>query len=435
MFAAMIAGCSDDSTQRFAITFVNGAGENPLTGSGATEMQLEVKQGSAPLLQTTIELGAERVSYDVDWLNESVPIDIQARFTGGPNTLLAATPTFITNRTGGSAFALTGAASSCVRLETTTLLAARHDFGAMAYEQFALLVGGGGDASAIEYVDLLDLEARAFPETSVTSLTDLGTTHVQKVAEGLALALTENSGAFLFNMSDSTNRVSTVVLHNGASVHSALASTSNGAIVVGGQTNDNSAVARFTVIASDRTTTGGDLLQPRTDPIAIRLVDGVFVAGGGNDSAEYVNPANASSVAIDYNDGVREGGLALVSADATQALIFGGKDADGALRTDTLRIAGCPNCVVTAGPSWPDAREGASAIEGTFIVGGVDSTHVQTFDFETGAFVDRANLQRSRSAAQGIVLPSGVLLVFGGIDGATARRDVEYCFPAELRPL
>jgi hypothetical protein len=241
-------------------------------------------------------------------------------------------------------------------------------------------------------------------------------------------------------MFDPTNRITAVILHNGAGASSGLVFVPGlGAMVIGGEV---SGVPQSTVslVEPDGSVVSLRLSVPRSGPQAAALGMDVLVAGGDDEGTAEVllEGEPVGQLVPGVMDGVRKSAL-LISDEESHALWIGGVDATASLRQDTLRFDDCPNdCNASAGPTWTTARLAALQPQRSrLVIGGEGSSMVDEVrwidgDVEISPLLD---LNVPRAGAGGIVFESGAFIVAGGDDGVTVRDDFEFCVPARLEPL
>jgi hypothetical protein len=212
-----------------------------------------------------------------------------------------------------------------------------------------------------------------------------------------------------------------------------------GAVVVGGRAAGEPETD-VSWVGVDGSITARSLERPRAEPAVAFDGARLWVTGGEGDGASSLELASVSGggavVIDDLGDGDRFGASLFTSEGGTDALLVGGHDALGALRTDTLWIHGCPSaCVAEPGPAWTHARDGAVALPSSArLVGGEGGGEIERVDF-TGAsptITPVGALDVPRRAPAVLPLAAGVFVVFGGADASGPRRDAEICFPDAL---
>ncbi|MCZ6807552.1 MAG: hypothetical protein O7F08_11405 [Deltaproteobacteria bacterium] len=432
--------CEDDPApfvfQGFVVDGENG---NPAAGTDATTLRIGIQEGerSAQELEYPITDG----QFDALLSFESFVDQTRIRVTiEGPTAdLVTAPPSFVPALTGGLMRVVTTVPGSCERIAFNFMEAPRASFGMVQSDTFAFLVGGTEPAQEqVEFLDALEWESRLFVED--LSLSNLGPTRAASVDENQILVLPSNATPFIFDMQNTLNRITLVVLHAGAGTRSALVSIPGiGAMVIGGELSGE-AQAAVSLVEPGGAVTSLQLSEPRSGPVAATLGTDVLVVGGdplGN--AELLREGSSTGEPVtSLMDGIREGGV-LVGDGQTRALFVGGTDDVGALRQDTVRFDGCPDsCVSSSGPPWTTARlEVLQPVQSALLVGGTNSRLVEEVRWSASEveIASLLELRAPRAAPGGIVLESGVFIVGGGNDGVSPREDFEFCAPPQLEPL
>ncbi|MFW2389480.1 MAG: hypothetical protein ACN4G0_14160 [Polyangiales bacterium] len=423
----------------FDALVVDGENGNPAAGTDADVFRVGIQEGEFPTQQYEFPVVDGQFEAVLEFGAFSLPTRIRAALEGPSTSKLTAPPAFIPAVSSGFLRVVMAEPSSCERVTFDQLEAPRAFFGMVQSGTFALIAGGTGPSNEqVEFFDALEWESRLFEEEF--SVSDLGETRAASIDEGQILVLPENTAPFIFDMFDTTNRVTPVVLHLGAGSRSALVSVPGlGAMVIGGE------LAGEAQSAVSLVEPGGDVLasqlsEPRSGPSATALGMDVLVAGGNAEgNAEIlVNGEDAGQPVADLLDGFREGGL-LVGDGVSRALWIGGVDGVDAIRQDSVRFDGCPGtCRSSAGPSWPTARlDVLQPAQSALLIGGDDSSLVEEVRWSDATVEIQSvlQLQVPRAGAGGLVLESGAFVVAGGDDGASVRDDFEFCVPAALEPL
>jgi hypothetical protein len=304
---------------------------------------------------------------------------------------------------------------------------------------FALAVGGTAPSDEqIEFFDALEWESRLFEQDF--SISDLGSTRAASIDEAKILVLPTDASPFIFDMFDSSRRITPLFLHNGAGPSSALVSIPGlGAMVIGGEFAGE-AQATVSLVDPAGDVSSRQLSKPRSGAVATSLGSNVLVAGGDDEgTAEIlVEGATVGQPIAGVMDGLRQSGL-LVGDGESRALWMGGTDAGDALRQDTLRFDDCPStCASSAGPPWTTARlDALQPPSSGLVIGGEGSPLVDEVRWDGGNVEIQPLLQLNvpRAGAGGMVLESGAFIVAGGDDGVSIRDDFEFCVPAALEPL
>ncbi len=433
------AACGGEERIVYDLRVVSPEGGDPLEGTDVDTLRVHFAQagGVAEITESAVDDGAFDVSLPLGDANAVTFLGLD--FTGATDHLLGALPLHTPAEARLAATLVVGRAGSCATLAGFELAAPASSVGGAAVGTYGLLIGGveaGGASDRVAYVDLLRADGGALDDAPAA----LGPTEAVAVTRDIALVLPTESEAFFYDLGDPDAPFLEVELHDGATDGGTLASAGVlGAVVVGGEVGDAPTDA-ITFVDSGGEETTTSLVNARSG--AAVAFDGtrVWIAAGdgaGASSLELATFEGAPGLAIaDLGDGVRIGAHLFVSDDGTEALLVGGVDDVGAVRTDTVHVEGCPAaCTASPGPTWTSARDGATAVpEGRLLVGGEASALVERVDFgpDGPAFVPRGTLDVARRDAAVIPLAAGIVIVVGGDDGAGPRRDAEICFPDAL---
>ena len=440
LLCAAAVGCNDDVVQFvFQASIVDGDNGNPVAGTDADTLRIEIAQGELPIREFEFPISDGQFDATLEFASLSALTRLRIQLEGPTTDLITAPPWFVPSVTNGFLKVVAAGPSSCTAVSFNTMKAPRANFGMVPSGTFALVVGGTTpDNEQIEYFDALEWQSRLFEADF--SLSFLGETRAATVGQGQILVLPADAAPFIFNMLDATDRITQVVLHSGAGPQSALVSVPGlGAMVIGGEAG-GAARAGVSLVKLDGVVTSLQLSEPRAGAVAAALGEDVLVVGGDADgNAEILLAGSTVGQPIDgVMDGVRDDGL-LVGDGESRALLIGGADASGAVRRDTLRFDACPgNCVSSAGPQWDAARLRAILPElSALIIGGEGSKSVEEVRWseDTVAIEPVLEMRVPRASAGAIVYESGVFVVAGGDDGGTALDDFEFCVPAALTPL
>lgn len=437
--------CNDDVSQFvFDARIIDGDGRNPAAGTDATRLTIAISEGNLPVRELEYPITDGQFDAALEFQSFSSLTRLRVGMDG-PNTgLITAPPAFVPSATFGFLQVVAVSPSSCTAVTLDTAEAPRAEFGMVLSGTFALLVGGtSADAEQVEFLDALEWESRLFDDD--ISLSALGPTRAATVGNGQILVLSADGSPFVFDMLNASNRVTSVVLHVGAGLRSALVSIPGvGAMVIGGET-DGLPRGGVSLVLPNGDVTSLTLNTPRSGAVATALGEDVLVVGGDEaGSAELLLSGSTNGQPIDgVADGVRTGAL-LVGDGESRALLLGGADASSAIRQDTLHFDDCPQaCGSQPGPTWMTARLGAVVPErGRLVVGGESSSgDVSTFVEEvvfgdTAVTIDSVTeLNRARTATGVIQYESGAFVVGGGSDGDGRLDDFEFCVPAALTSL
>ena len=260
----IVAFACDESSSTFVFgaSIVDGENGNPAAGTDATILRIGIQEG---------ELPAEAYEYpiddgDFDALLEfrlfTAPTRIRVQIEGATTDLLTAPPLFVPAASEGILRVVAAPASSCERVTFDLLESPRAFFGMVRSGTFALAVGGtSASDDQIEFFDALEWESRLFPDDF--SVSDLGDTRAASIDETQILVLPTNAGPFIFDMVDSSSRITPVVLHNGAGPDSALVSVPGiGAMVIGGDVSGE-AQSGVSIVEPDGQVTSMQLNEAR----------------------------------------------------------------------------------------------------------------------------------------------------------------------------
>jgi hypothetical protein len=436
----MGAACSDDVSQFvFEASIVDGDGGNPVAGTDADTLRIEISEGDLRVRELEYPISDGQFDATLEFASFSSLTRVRVSMAGPSTEQITAPPAFVPAATEGFLRLVAANPSSCTPVSFNVMEAGRASFGMVQSGTFALVVGGTEPTEEqIEFFDALEWASRLF--TADFSLSYLGETRAATVGEGQILVLPADATPFIFDMLNVDNRITQVNLHAGAGPQSALVSVPGvGAMVIGGELG-GAARAGVSLVALDGVVTSRELSEPRAGPTAAVLGEDVLVVGGNTEgNAELLLAGGGVGQPIDgVMDGVRKGAL-LVGDAESRALLIGGADERDAIRQDTLRFDGCPGaCVPSAGPSWDTARLRATLPEySALVIGGQGSQGVEEVRWSGNAVTIEPVLELSspRAGAGAVVYESGAFVVAGGDDGVSARDDFEFCVPAALTQL
>jgi hypothetical protein len=436
LLASTLLACSSSPPPLVLdVRVITPAGQNPVAGGGFDTATIHVREGDAAPRELTAPVVGGSFDFAVSFSELDPKLALGLELSGPASRLIGAPPLFRPVLSGGSLVIPMGAPGGCESVAGVALDTERADLGFAQVGTFALAIGGRTNAPAEadgRYLDLLLLEAQRPLDLGV----ELGRVRAAAYAEDAILVLGEAQTLLL------ANDVLPVRLHAGAGPDSGVAERPGGGLVVmGGGTVASPAAGISYVDSSGRIERLGELLSARHRPAAARLGEQVWVAGGASGSAplvEVLAPGMAPRVLVeDRGDGVRLGAALFVDPASPRALLIGGVDAAGTPRTDTWLISCDGSCSATPGPLWEAARDGVAYLpELRLLVGGDGpSALVERVVFGAdGAGIESAGrLAQARTHAAALGLVSGLIWVVGGEDDAGLRRDVELCFPPELR--
>jgi hypothetical protein len=423
----------------FEARIVDGQNGNPAAGTDATILRIGIQEGELPAEEFEYPITDGDFEAVLEFSAFSMLTRVRAAIEGASTELLTAPPAFVPSLSGGLLRVVAAAPSSCERVTFDLLEAPRAYFAMAQSGTFALIAGGASSSEEqLEFFDVLEWESRLFSEN--LSVSDLGETRAAAIDEAEILVLPTNAAPFIFNMLDTTRRITPVVLHNGAGPRSALVSVPGaGAMVIGGELGGEAQLGA-SLVEPEGNVTSLRLSEPRSGPAATALGGDVLVVGGNAEgTAEVLLEGTAIGQPVaNVLDGIREEGL-LVGDGESRAIWIGGTDGADAVRQDTVRFDGCPgSCVSSEGPEWTTARlHSLVPARSTLVIGGDGSSLVDQIRWNGTDVEIQPLLQLSvpRAGSAGIVLESGAFIVAGGDDGVSIREDSEFCVPAALEPL
>lgn len=352
--------------------------------------------------------------------------------------------------TGASEVPITvGVPGTCVVVPDLALGTARDSASAVLLGQYVLVSGGteaSGPSSAVERFDLTTNTRTAMPPAA----TPLGPAYAVFLDRAHALVLSDGRPGYIqsvLSMDAVLGRVEPP-LHEGAERARQLGVVqgSNSVVIGGGTLASPSHEVSFVV-------PGTNAVYVQTLPTATPdVIGGAGVTGAwamaftGSTAKLFHVTSGVSSVferIPSYNDGLgtgreRHGAQMLIDPTGFRMLVVGGTDENGVLRTDTILVRDCPvNCFASAGPTWTNARVGATFDRSGIVVGGdVPSTLVERITLPPGAGVQPvmetfATLTIPRSRPAVAALPSGPVLVMGGVGSSGQIAETELCFPPD----
>jgi hypothetical protein len=461
----LLVGCEDTSlVSDVAISIVKPDGSRAM--DGIDTITITIREEAGDLQTRTGSVVDGNFSIDFPTLGELSMIELGVELTGSGTTLVGAPPTFQPIEAGGVVEIAVGAPGTCQKLrfhaiqtETTDALGVpRSDVSFTQLGTFALALGGEsaeGPSTVVTWLDLLqnghgDIDPLASPVVGARST---------PVGRGFTLVASDTP--FIYDLERTTTAVREVSLHEGASARSAIthytklnamAQQLSSALVAGGGTRE-APVAALTFLSAtgieEPTLLGKSMMSARADAAIADLDEFVLVAAGMRDAnatfAEIIDTTAGTTTAIAFDDGTRFGGTLFVRAltdERFDALLIGGEDETGALRTDTVWIhADGGAAVAEAGPAWTNARAGAAfarARTGGYIAGGAGPmTLVERVVLGDGAMPvieTFGQLETARERASAFALFEGPLYVAGGRTVTGPSGDIEICFPADVGP-
>ena len=464
LLALACGACGDDAAPALSMRIVTPAGLDPRAAGGLERIVVRVREappGVGPREVVVLE-GDANTDFALDYALYSTAsrIDVGVELTGPGARLLGAAAPFVPNETDGVVDVLVAPPSSCALRAGVALSTARGAAQATRLGSYALIVGGApaGSAAAaqVELVDLLGARASVADALIVGGAPfEVAAAAVVALSTRSALLLLRDRDAVLRYDLDATTaaRSTAILVHAGAHGGTLAARLTSGAAIVGGVDAAGAPLADITWIATDGSTTRGTLSVARRQPAVLALADGTLLVAGGAETPsaplfERIAEAAASVPhAATDDDQIRHGGT-LVSVAATGgALLLGGLDGAGEIRTDVRIFDDCPAaCTLVETAALTNTLRVDTTIavlptEGALLLGGRDGS---------GAPIDAAwhvtlaptapRLQRvvhsplpaPRAAPAALVLPSGLVWLAAGVNASGPTSDLQVCFPAAL---
>jgi len=464
LLAALACGaCGDDATPALSMRIVTPAGLDPRAAGSLERIVVRVREtppGALPRDVVVLE-GDANADFALDYALSSTAsrIDVGIELTGPGARLIGAAAPFVPNETDGVVDVLVAPPSSCA-VRAGALSTARGAAQATRLGSYALFVGGApaGSAAAaqIELVDLLGARA------SVADALIIGGAPFE-VAAADVIALSTRSALLLLRDRDAALhydldaaaavRSTAILVHMGARGGTLAARLTGGAAIVGGVDAAGAPLADITWIATDGSTTRGTLSVARRQPAVLALADGVLLVAGGAETPgaplfeRIAEVAASAPLAGTDDDQIRRGGALVPVAATGGALLLGGLDGAGAIRTDARIFDDCPGaCTLVETAALTDALRVDTTIavlptEGALLLGGRDGSgapidaawHVTLAPTAPRLqLVARSRLPAPRAAPAALVLPSGLVWLAAGVNASGPTSDLQVCFPAAL---
>lgn len=444
---ALAAGCSTTTQLPDSnLTVTEPGGANPLTGRSLTiaraYFQQELPNSPEDYVESPIANGTFDLTVPIGTYSAPIIIRVALSSLAGIE-LVGATPSYYPAES-TRLKVLVGAPGSCGIVAGIRLATARSASGGALIGSYALISGGevaAGDSGAVDALDLLTYTQYALTPAPAS----LGPTRSAPINRVSAIVVSTARPPYVHRLfaADATTGRPEPTLHAGAqSADAVLAAGTYGAVVVGGGT-DLAPSNQLSWIGPIDTSTGLERVVPATlsaaaaERAAFFADNGLWIASsdGVTTTLEQVAPfALSSDVRVAFiADGVRRGASLVFDRAGANGLLFGGKDENDMPRSDSVAISGCPAaCVVSAGPTWAQARVGAVVEASGVIVGGTPASSLVEyvhFDGATPTFETFAFLVSPRSEPSVVRYPGGVVVVIGGDDLSVPRDDIEVCFP------
>lgn len=443
------------------------SGCQDVTEHRAHSLVLRTASGAAVDLSS---VSTARIAYDLDTLGSveeevSGPVvggsyDLDVRYLGtkteiyqriefddsSGTTLLGGTP-WLTDADGSSAQVIVGAPGTCEVVPALALGTAREQASAVLAGRYVLVSGGteaGGPSAKVDRLDLMTNTIVAMPDTA----TPLGPSRAAMIDRTSALVLSDLRAPYVQTVTslDAVAGRYEPGLHAGAetSVWVDNLGASGALVVGGGPAGTPSNLVSF--------------VMPRTHAVytvPLRTTAERRMIGTGSTGlwvASYVTPTSLTFEHMiseggdvrrrgsTFNDAAgagleRHGGHMVVDTAGMSMGVFGGTDQNGVVRTDTIKMTGCPvGCFTVAGPTWTNARTGVTVVNDLIVGGDGPDAEIERVLLpinRTDPLVIEpfASLTIPRSNPAVVVLPSGPVLVIGGRGASGPVADTEICFP------
>jgi len=451
-FATLLPACDRrESLPDIEYVVFDAHGDSPLTGRSLTVARAYFIQDVPGAVEDSSESPVVDGTFDVIVPIDDVSVPIQVRLELARDTgveLIGGTPSYYPSQA-TTVGVIVGEPGTCDAIDGLTIGNARASSGVSVNGTFVLISGGigadSGGAKSMVDVDAIDL--LSFRQYHLTdSPTALGATRSAAI-DGLASVVLPTDGSPYVHRvyaAGGTEPRPTITLHAGAtSADVAMHVPGIGAVVIGGGSDASPSAELSWVFSAGASSANAvrtaSLHAAEPDRTATVAANGVWILsrGAGATTLEQAfDTATAPTLRLDgIADGVRRGGLLFANSAGTDLFILGGVDENGALRTDTVAISGCPTaCVANPGPAWANARTGFATDGSAFVVGGtvsgVLSPLVERVRFGAAGFSIEAVAQLAvpRRDAGLVRLPTGSVYVLGGTDASGPRNDVEICF-------
>ncbi len=425
-------------------------GSNPLSGRSLTTARAFFVQDLAGSVEDFVESEIVGGTFDlrVPVQTYAAPILLRVELASVSGVeLVGGSPSYYPAESSDLEL-LVGVPGTCAVVTQTVLATPRASLGAALLGSYAVLAGGdaeGGASSAkLDAIDLLTYTRYGVTDAATT----LSASRVVPIDRTRSLVVSEERAPFIWRLFSSDVNAGRPVptLHVGAATADAVvAAPGHGAAVVGGGDDLTPSGRMSWISASTESVTTLDLAAALPHRVAAFAQNGLWIVSRGDGDAmlEQVAPNGTTATVriAAIPDGVRLGGSLVFSADGTAGLLFGGVDDMGMIRTDTVRFTGCPDaCSASAGPTWSLAREGAFVDPSGLVVGGdagagpLTTVERVVFGPLGASFEPFASLTTARAQAAAVRLPTGPLLVFGGLGASGVLGSTEVCFPPPASP-
>jgi hypothetical protein len=454
------AGCDNSRADAVLIGVVDCEGSTPLTDIASGSIRIRVTQADQVHDQTyPIASGT---------FDAIVPLDSYAPLT---NVQVAIADERDALRTigvaydfvpgsAGAVWVVMGAPSTCCSVRDPRIADGRIDAAVVPFP-VNYLVLGGLRSTAIDAVGHADVGvlapiqltfARAFTTTDERYpplSRPIGATRAVRLGgSNDVLVLADRPFLYRNDPSEPMREVDLAAPH--AMPGSALVDLgSQGAALIGGASTRSQVISWVTSAGVVETTA---LAFPRSGAAAVAIGDGILVAGGqaeGDPLLEYV-ALRSDGVAVDPTRATRLDVPILVRDPmARSAMLVGGTDAAGVIRTETSIVSGCPACGVSPGPApWAAPRREVAVAEterSALLLGGSDASGMLSAVVDRVVFADAttasfeqayASLPEPRSRAAAVPIGSGVVMLVGGLGTSDEpARAIDLCWPQALEDM
>jgi hypothetical protein len=460
---AALPGCESRRADALVVQIIAPDETNPTAGRGPGTLRVRVDQNGV-VRTAEAEVRGETFDLVMPIASYVAPARIQAELELERGLSIGAVPFFLPIAA-GFVRVVVGAPGTCAGLVEPRLADPRIDAALVGVDANLLLVGGttaleggiGHDRIGVLGAIHLTWEGGYSEDILDRFTAPLRATRAARLgATDRILAISETrTDAVIYDLGlHAAPRETSVPLHPGAGAGSALADLgAEGIAIVGGGTEDAPASA-ITWIDVRGTATTTALAIPRARPAAIRIGEGIVIAGGQSEGAplfEYARLRDRGVPIAGTEGPTRRAPILVRDPSARTALLLGGADASGLPDTRTWLVTGCPAaCSVVEGPAWERARLSPAIAEtgrSTFLLGG---TAVDPLSRTLGpsAAVDEVvivggaisletfgDLDRPRERAAAAHLESGVVVVVGGrVEGGGGASTITLCWPNALEP-
>lgn len=447
---ALAAGCNDGSLLHAPKLLLRDASGAPADLSGVQSARIVYDFDTLGVVEEEASGPVGNGDYDVDitYLDRRAQSYQRIELRDASGVVLVGGTPWVIRRDGSPIEVIVGTPGTCEIVPDLALATARESASAVLAGRHVLVSGGteaGGPSAAVDRLDLVTNTATSLPPTD----TPLGPARGAMIDRDSALVLSDLHAPYiqLLESMDPVAGRPEPALHAGAESSPWVDNLgASGAVVVGTSPTDPATRLMSFVMPETHYVYTASLRVSAAERLIGTGAIGLWVGSytGTTLGWEHVisEAGDVRRKGDSYNDGLgagleRHGAHLMMDRDGMRMGIFGGTDQNGVLRTDTVKVAGCPvGCFTAAGPTWTTARTGAAFHTDGIIAGG---------DGPDGALVERvilpqlpmspmviepfATLNVPRANPAVVVLPSGPVLVIGGRAAAGLVADTEICFP------